>query len=463
MQSGTAYWVNITVGTPPQNLAVQLDTGSSDLWIPASSAPICAKHKACTTGSFDPKKSKTYQLKSNDFNLSYYNPQDIDAGDYITDLLGFGGAQIKDMQMGLATSAFDSTGVMGISFASTQAICYQHGDCSRVAPTVVEQLKLQGLTNRNAYSMWLNTLSADHGSILFGGLDSAKYHGPLISLPMQTASGSGNVTDLAVTLSSVAIQLDDGSLKQLSDPNLAVPAVLDTGTFDTELPADIANAITTGMGAVSSGGQQFVPCLFATAANATLIYQFGGPTGPTIHVPLSEMVTDANFTFADGTPACYLGINPVDTSLGGIILFGDTFLRSAYVVYDLENLQIALAQANANSTASDVTLIPSGTGGLPGVSITATMAVVTPTGSVTANVGGAGGVAVTSSNSSPTPLVTGTPTFNLGSGISATTKTSPTATTAKATSKHSAGTRTRIDMSPILARLGTLIGLLLMS
>lgn len=35
------YAVNITVGTPPQDLIVQLDTGSSDLWVPAASASIC--------------------------------------------------------------------------------------------------------------------------------------------------------------------------------------------------------------------------------------------------------------------------------------------------------------------------------------------------------------------------------------------------------------------------------------
>lgn len=45
----TDYLVNIEVGTPPQKLQVQIDTGSSDLWVPDVSQ--CPSNTACPYGA----------------------------------------------------------------------------------------------------------------------------------------------------------------------------------------------------------------------------------------------------------------------------------------------------------------------------------------------------------------------------------------------------------------------------
>jgi hypothetical protein len=34
------YLINTTVGTPPQSIALQLDTGSSDIWVCSSEVPL---------------------------------------------------------------------------------------------------------------------------------------------------------------------------------------------------------------------------------------------------------------------------------------------------------------------------------------------------------------------------------------------------------------------------------------
>lgn len=54
------YTINVTVGTPPQSLALQLDTGSSDTWMPASNTQVCAAGN-CTRGSCQSLDS--YKLK----------------------------------------------------------------------------------------------------------------------------------------------------------------------------------------------------------------------------------------------------------------------------------------------------------------------------------------------------------------------------------------------------------------
>ena len=45
------YLANITLGTPPQRFVVQLDTGSSDLWVPSVRSTLCRVADCSDTGS----------------------------------------------------------------------------------------------------------------------------------------------------------------------------------------------------------------------------------------------------------------------------------------------------------------------------------------------------------------------------------------------------------------------------
>lgn len=131
-----------------------------------------------------------------------------------------------------------------------------------------------------------------------------------------------------------------------------------------------------------------VPCSKGTGS-ATFDFQFGGSSGPTIKVPISEFFIPLADEYGDATSStgeatCEFGIEPAGKDP---VLFGDTFLRSAYVVYDLANKEISMAQTNFNSTTSNIQAIAAGANGVPDVSGSATSATISQTASAVSSYG----------------------------------------------------------------------------
>lgn len=164
--------------------------------------------------------------------------------------------------------------------------------------------------------------------------------------------------------------VNNAGKSQYSQNSLALPVILDSGTTLTYLPDSLADAIARGVGASSHPTYGLlVPCSLQNSG-MVLSFTFGGPDGSVIQVGIAEFVTSLVSdgpapTFPDKEPACAWGIQAAGNAP---ILFGDTFMRSAYVVYHLENKQIGIAQTNFNATKANVVEIGSS---IPGASSTA--------------------------------------------------------------------------------------------
>ena len=157
----------MTVGTPPQSFSVQLDTGSSDIWILSDQSDACEQSPdVCQQlGEFDETKSSTYVQYGPEgaFQIQYEDNSQV-AGDYFNDTLAIGKTTIKNMTMGLALQSPDRAfGIMGIGYDSDESIAEESPD--DIYPNIVAQLVNQGYINTLAYSLWLNDLSK--AAILF--------------------------------------------------------------------------------------------------------------------------------------------------------------------------------------------------------------------------------------------------------------------------------------------------------
>ncbi len=303
------------------------------------------------------------------FNISYVDGSGA-AGDYVTDAMEIGGSTVTNFQFGIGYTSTSSEGILGIGYQINEVQVGRAG--MQPYNNLPAAMVAQGMIQSNSFSLWLNDLDANTGSILFGGVDSEKFEGTLATLPVQPTNGN-TFAQFLITLTGLALS---GSTIAT---NQHVAVLLDSGSSLTYLPNAMTSAIYESVGAQYSSqeGAAFVPCALANN-DSTLDFTF---TSPTISVPMNELVLDITssngrqLTFSDGTPACLFGIAPVGSS---IAVLGDTFIRSAYLVYDLSNNQISIAQTSFNATETNVMEIGTGASGVPSATLVQNAASATP-------------------------------------------------------------------------------------
>ncbi|KAK1758609.1 aspartic peptidase domain-containing protein [Echria macrotheca] len=407
--TGGGYFLDVSVGTPPQPLTMLIDTGSSDAWVLSPQADLCTKaslqlkYQDSCAGTYNNNKSETYKLvQKGGFTIRYLDGG-VAKGDYISEDFSIAGTTIKDLQMGYVTQAVRGTGILGIGYSANVA-------SDEVYPNLIDQFAAQKLIGVKAYSLYLNDRRSSSGSILFGGIDADKFTGTLNILPVIKSSIQPNYTAFEVAFTAMGVKYSNGSSADINPSFFSsgtVPAILDSGTTLSYFPSQLAGQVFHQLGAVTDDvetGLTFIDCKYLTQ-EPDLVFSFTF-NGTTIEVPVSELVLDTLGPYQHLLPSsipydrtCMFGIQSTagfDSSKvkdSSFALLGDTFLRSAYVVYDLEHNQIGMAQANWNSSQSNIIELKAGSQGLP--TVTGVEKSSTTTGS------GVATVTVTAPNAGP--------------------------------------------------------------
>lgn len=233
---------------------------------------------------------------------------------YFKDSIALPGAAtpMTGIQFGVATSSADEfSGIMGIGYGYGMTTTY---------PNFVDQLTLQNQTKVKAFSVGLGSKSEQEGAIVFGGVDTSKFAGKLVTLPIVPAADSPDgVPRYWVSMTNMSLTPPNGVTTAYA--NTSMDVFLDTGATLSLLPTAVVTAIATDFGAAAADadGYYMVDCAF-NDMNGTVNFGFNGVT---IKVPYSELIRESG---SGADQLCMLGF----TASSSFTLLGDTFMRAAY-------------------------------------------------------------------------------------------------------------------------------------
>ncbi|CAD0112673.1 unnamed protein product [Aureobasidium uvarum] len=305
---GSAYYLNISVGSPGQLQTVSLDTGSSDLFVTSSTAPFC-QNNTCVGGTFDASKSSTFQVVTpGAFDITFGDGT-TDDGDLVSDVVQIRDRVITNVTLGLAYNVNPSNGIqeglLGLGYSLRESSVLTNGI---QYPNFVETLVNAGAIASRFYSLYLSNLG-QYGSIIFGGVDTQKFEGNLVTLNCYPARNF--TSSFQLTMSNVTMVDGNGTTIQLISRNNT-----QTGFFDSGATAwNVAEATYIRIVDVNPSGKQY----------------------------------------------CALLVSPSPTNSGNA--WGDAIMRAGYFVYDLDNNQVSVGQARY-SDESNIVAVQAGPHGL---------------------------------------------------------------------------------------------------
>lgn len=300
-QFDTAYMIAIKVGG--NTVYVDLDTGSSDLWVFSNQQPAA---QTKNHNIYSPAASKLMQGYS--WNVTYLDGSTA-GGNVYNDTVTLGNMNFTNQAVEAAQSASDAfvaasyDGMLGLAFDTLNTV--KPKQQRTLFNSIASQLPKPLFTSLLKHSA--------PGSYDFGYVDTSKYTGAITYANVSTANGWWQFTSQGYSIGSGA------AVSQ------AVSAVVDTGTTLMVMPSNIVNAYyakVAGAGYSSAYGAWVYPCA-SSMPNFNLIVNGAAQTIPGNLMTYGPIDYNGN---------CYGGLQANDNI--GVAILGTIFIKSQYVIYD---------------------------------------------------------------------------------------------------------------------------------
>lgn len=312
------YFSEISIGTPPQDFKVILDTGSSNLWVPSSQ---CGSIACYLHSKYESSSSSTYKANGTEFEIRYgsgslsgfVSQDDVTIGDITVSGQDFAEAT-SEPGLAFAFGRFD--GILGLGFDRLSV--------NGIVPpfySMVNQKKI----DEAVFAFYLSGENGgDDSEVVFGGVDQAHYTGKITEIPLRRKAY------WEVDFNSISFGDETADLENTG-------VILDTGTSLIALPSDLAELLNKEIGAKKSyNGQYTVDCSVRDSL-PDITFNLSGydfAIGPYDYI--LEMQGSCISTF--------MGMD-FPAPVGPLAILGDAFLRRWYSIYDLGKGTVGLAKA----------------------------------------------------------------------------------------------------------------------
>ncbi|OQE38438.1 hypothetical protein PENCOP_c008G08628 [Penicillium coprophilum] len=330
--------VNVSIGTPPQSVGMMVDflTATFDVFYEDTrwTKSECREIRYCALyGSYNATKSTSNVTK--EIPNRWGDPYEE-----FTDTVTLGGTKVKNVELRRLTIEYGNYNSIGLS-PNNESFPYQLVD--------------RGLIRSPSFSLWGNSSEEGGAGILFGGINKAKYHGPLQAYSFNKTWGS-----VSIPLSKFQVQTESETPTNYTLSS-SKPYMLSAQYIITTLPKDAVLRMYQDYNISYVGWNdddpQFglLPCSRQYTETRTVSLFFGNAT---ISANWSDLFVP--WGSADSERCSFL-IQPEDdlnSSYAGRI--GTKFSERMYMTINYNNAFVGVAALNENPGPDDIVEIGDG-------------------------------------------------------------------------------------------------------
>jgi hypothetical protein len=309
------YYGTIQMGTPAVSFIVLFDTGSSNLWLPASNCTNCASSKT----KYNPAASSTYKANGTSFEIRYGSGSM--KGFVVHDTLTMGELQC-DVDFAAATNEPGLTfkvakfdGILGLGWPTIAV--------DGITP-VMQSLAEARVIDSYMFGFYLQSDAKKTGKLTIGGYDKSK---------------ASNINWVPVSQENYwSVNMPSLSFGGVVATTVTW-AIIDSGTSLLVGPKADVTDIATQFGATDIGNGEYTVDCDATLPDMSVTLGSGDHTttltvkGNDLRIKVCRFIVICE---------CILAMSGMDLP-EPLWILGDVLMRDYYTVFDFGNAQVGFA------------------------------------------------------------------------------------------------------------------------